>query len=139
MLKGSTIACAVNRVELMVELSALSSLPRKVSFLIRMRQAIDGRFRHNRTTLPEVFFCTFRILRPISYWNCSSSEIVEESNSHVSQPYSNTGITHVSKMFTADSGFRCPWNASIFPKAKKGQTNFTNVKVIFEDGVTLVI
>ena len=41
MLKGSTIACAV---ELMVELSALSNLPTKVSFLIRMRQAIDGRF-----------------------------------------------------------------------------------------------
>ena len=76
MLKGSTIACTVNKVELVVELSALSSLPRKVSFLIRMRQAIDGRFRHNRTTFPGAFF-------EFSNWNCSSSEIVEVSYSHV--------------------------------------------------------
>ena len=118
MLKGSTITCAVNRVELIVDLSALSSLPRKVSFLIRMQQAID----HNRTTLPEVFFCTFRILRPISYWNCSSSRMVEESSSHVSQPYSNTGITHVS---TADNGLRCP------SKRKKRSSSFRD---IFLDG-----
>ena len=117
MLKWSTITYAVNKVELMVELSALSNLPRKVSFLIRIRQATDGRFRYNFTILREVFICTFRTLLHI-VGNCSSIKIVEESNSHVLQPYNNTGITQVSKIFTADSGFRCPWNASIFPKAK---------------------
>ena len=75
MLKGATIACTVNKVELVVELSAPSNLPRKVSFLIRMQQAIDGRFRHNCTTLPGAFsilseFCNeFHIgIVPVVRW-----------------------------------------------------------------------
>ena len=66
-LDGSDIAAEVKMAELIVGLSEASSFPRKDNFLSRMRQDMDLKFRHSHITLPEVFFCNLRILRPISF------------------------------------------------------------------------
>ena len=64
---GSDMVAEVKIAELMVGCLDSSSFPRKDNFPSKIRQAMDLKFRHKRVTLPEAFFCSLRILRPISF------------------------------------------------------------------------